>query len=78
MCLSLPLYTFDMSGNAQVILAPGAKLNLYVEKSTSISGSGIVNVSGNPEVKRDGWAVVFALAKTSAACSAATLRSRND
>jgi hypothetical protein len=38
---------FSLSGNATIIIAPGASLKLYVNGSTSIGGNGIANQSGN-------------------------------
>jgi hypothetical protein len=40
--------TFDMSGQSQLIIEPGARLDIYVQKSTAISGDGIVNRTGIP------------------------------
>jgi len=40
---------FSMSGDAQFIVAEGATLDLYVGKTTTITGGGMVNLSGKAE-----------------------------
>lgn len=39
--------TFAISGQSQLIIAPGGSLDLYVEKVTTISGGGVLNATGN-------------------------------
>lgn len=38
---------FSMTGNSQIIIAPGASLKLFVEKNTSLAGNGIANYTND-------------------------------
>lgn len=39
----------DVSGNASIIIEPGARLEIYSDDDINIAGNGIINKSGKPE-----------------------------